>query len=149
MDYSDQTFSGTSFANSRFHGVDMPNIDIEDACLSGAKICDANYDGMTIDGILLNDLFLGHHFRRQSVTYADPALLKKHRAALEQLRADDTLVSDGKRLVNYMETAGEFFCEFVDPSTFVFHCVVPGCAVNWKLALDSDGRLTDVPAEQL
>ena len=147
MDYRNQTFQGTSFANSKFHEVQMSNIEIEDACLLGAKILDANYDGMTIDGILLNGLFLGHHFRLQALTYADPKLLKKHRAAVEKLREDDSFVSGGKQLVDYMDRAGSFFCEFVGERTFVFHCVVPGGAVNWKLSLDADGNLTDAPAK--
>ena len=138
MDYSNQTFTRTSFANSKFRELDMPNIEIEDACLSGAKISDANYDGMTIDGILLNDLFLGHFFRLQAVTYPGPEVLRKHRSAVEALREASGSLENADKVVDYIDRAGEFFCEFVDNAGFRLHCVVPGGAVNCRMTLDEN-----------
>ncbi len=65
VDLSDSVFADVSLRSARFDNVALTGATFRNVCLGNVSIEDANLEGMTIDGVLVSDLFRAYTRSRE------------------------------------------------------------------------------------
>jgi uncharacterized protein YjbI with pentapeptide repeats len=58
-------FEDVNLAGATFHNINLAGARFEDVTLKGAAIINANVEGMTIEGVLVSELFAAYRLRPQ------------------------------------------------------------------------------------
>ena len=72
VNLSQSVFANVNLRDTRFDDVALTRASIRNACLGDVSIADANYTGMTIEGILVTELL--RVYREHAAPGPDPAL---------------------------------------------------------------------------